>query len=56
MPVCLYTPITVVFESETITVSKGETLVFPPNTAYRILVDKYGMISDVLKCNYKYFP
>ena len=39
---------TVVFESETITVSKGETLVFPPNTAYRILVDKYGYSNHII--------
>ena len=39
---------TAVFDSKMITVSKGETLVFPPNTAYRILVDKYGYSNHII--------
>jgi len=39
---------TAVFDSEIITVSQGETLVFPPNTAYRILVDKYGYSNHII--------
>lgn len=39
---------TAVFDSETITVSRGETLIFPPNTAYRIFVDKYGYSNHII--------
>lgn len=39
---------TAVFDSKKITVSKGETLVFPPNTAYRILVDQYGYSNHII--------
>ena len=39
---------TAVFDSGAIAVSKGETLIFPPNTAYRILVDKYGYSNHII--------
>ncbi len=39
---------TAVFDTEEITVNKGETLMFPPNIAYRMLINEYDYSNHII--------